>query len=1257
MEGYNPHTSLLPTGNGHITAMSGGGEAPNGYNPTQSLLLTSQVPISAHRGGADSIVSRETIIEGHVFTIDDPSINDSISDNNNKVLTYFGLDGLPDEDKKEVLKDLYKTDFDYPFKYGKMEKILGRLIKAYLTKLKNTNEENSSNNISNSTNLLTTNFFKDYLAALKGQFARFTDALQGQRQEQGQEQKQELEQKQEQEQQTAFELSRENEIAVAAVLGSLPAKDLESTQQESVGVAENVVIEEKLSLLERLTKLFSRFKKLVSRDPVDEKELEVKEELKEVKEELKEVKEELKEVEEELDNVPIDPITFTTVDELIKGLYLKTQDGIKTNTEIEQFKKYFIYIAMMARKKQLEIDNKDLQKFSIKYNNIVSDVTLTDSNTGKLKNIITANTQKQEKLISAVKLEINKMIDEIKEDPPQKLDTINNKLLIEFIKTIFIPFIQERLQELYTEIQQKKATSDKKIDGSDIRRLFEIDKASKWLIKWWTQRKLSQAFKNRSDQFEFRKTSYIENIKLAAELSAISTVSEEFYRLIVTLPSIQLQVPIETIIDAYPTLKGGELEKKSKQVLLRLKIAIYEAYSDAYNKLQSIPAKDKKSYNNKYKKLMDDLIEQTKNDGEYIFDDEDTKTKFYTWLNELIQYLELYRIQINEAFINKSPSKLLPIITKTSKEEDQEIKDQKIKDQKNQELPQNPTEYDIFIYKQYFTLYQVFRHLSYLSFVVDKDGINNNAAKFIHKKLTGKMANDLVEAQCEIDESPDYCEFKIDADIDRLSEYTKWNGDQLFNNSENTGDRLKAFKTKLDGVDQSMKSKIYKITRQNAYAYTQFIFNLPKFSNNNNLPNYNRVAFIGLLLEPKIRYDNYRLDNRIIQYTTILVGLLQDAQNPESATYGILLIHFNIDTDNPTNSFISAILYQLLTNNGHGILQKFNENSGEPLPFDVDENFTRDRLQFIKDSSIENGIDPDVIEDFIKYINSLSLKQNIDPRLAAALAVFAVNGVIGPQVEAKKEAEEKVRAEKETDAVKNTFIQARERELSNLEEGLNEINTIINKLKLHQLYDEDTITMLDEKYNGLTKSMNILIDLIQRATINKVELPQEYLTISQHVTNAGIQVKTLKEKLEAIKLISTTAIESGAFGIPEIEGVINILPETLKKEVAKKINSNAQKIIEQQAKKKANKNLLKQQSNRLLQIKEKYTDHNLLDTSTQIEFNKLKEEFNKLKLSLSSDKNTELTTKFGEESIAAIEKHIKKTSKKEQEKTKKLNLT
>ena len=293
MEGYNPHTSLLPAGNGHITAMSGGGEAPNGYNPTQSLLLTSQVPISAHRGGG---VPRETIIEGRVFTIDDPAITVPISGNNKVVLQYFGLDGLPDEDKKEVLKDLYKTDFDYPFKYDIMQKILGILIREYFSrrsKQQNTGSNNDSTMENNNDNdndndndptgnnpagNLLGNFFKDLVASFKDRIAKFTGTL-----EQGQEH--ELEQ--EQEQQTALELSSNNDNAVAAVLG-LSEEDLESPQQESVGVAENVVIEKKPSLSDRLKNFFTT-------KEVDENKVQ--------------------DFQNELDNVPIDPITFTTDEE------------------------------------------------------------------------------------------------------------------------------------------------------------------------------------------------------------------------------------------------------------------------------------------------------------------------------------------------------------------------------------------------------------------------------------------------------------------------------------------------------------------------------------------------------------------------------------------------------------------------------------------------------------------------------------------------------------------------------------------------------------------------------------------------------------------------------------------------------------------------------------------------------------------------------------------------------------------------------
>ena len=54
MEGYNPSVSLLPAGNGHITAMSGGFmDPPPGYNPSASLLPASSIPIPTFNGGGE----------------------------------------------------------------------------------------------------------------------------------------------------------------------------------------------------------------------------------------------------------------------------------------------------------------------------------------------------------------------------------------------------------------------------------------------------------------------------------------------------------------------------------------------------------------------------------------------------------------------------------------------------------------------------------------------------------------------------------------------------------------------------------------------------------------------------------------------------------------------------------------------------------------------------------------------------------------------------------------------------------------------------------------------------------------------------------------------------------------------------------------------------------------------------------------------------------------------------------------------------
>ena len=52
MEGYNPSVSLLPAGNGHITAMSGGFmDPPPGYNPSASLLPAIPGEITHFKGG------------------------------------------------------------------------------------------------------------------------------------------------------------------------------------------------------------------------------------------------------------------------------------------------------------------------------------------------------------------------------------------------------------------------------------------------------------------------------------------------------------------------------------------------------------------------------------------------------------------------------------------------------------------------------------------------------------------------------------------------------------------------------------------------------------------------------------------------------------------------------------------------------------------------------------------------------------------------------------------------------------------------------------------------------------------------------------------------------------------------------------------------------------------------------------------------------------------------------------------------------
>ena len=51
--GYNPNTSLLPSGPGTIQPMSGGGgfNAPPQYNPSVSLLPSAGGEIAPYRGG------------------------------------------------------------------------------------------------------------------------------------------------------------------------------------------------------------------------------------------------------------------------------------------------------------------------------------------------------------------------------------------------------------------------------------------------------------------------------------------------------------------------------------------------------------------------------------------------------------------------------------------------------------------------------------------------------------------------------------------------------------------------------------------------------------------------------------------------------------------------------------------------------------------------------------------------------------------------------------------------------------------------------------------------------------------------------------------------------------------------------------------------------------------------------------------------------------------------------------------------------
>ena len=62
MEGYNPSVSLLPAGNGHITAMSGGFmDPPPGYNPSASLLPAIPGEITHFKGGDRQLNEEITI--------------------------------------------------------------------------------------------------------------------------------------------------------------------------------------------------------------------------------------------------------------------------------------------------------------------------------------------------------------------------------------------------------------------------------------------------------------------------------------------------------------------------------------------------------------------------------------------------------------------------------------------------------------------------------------------------------------------------------------------------------------------------------------------------------------------------------------------------------------------------------------------------------------------------------------------------------------------------------------------------------------------------------------------------------------------------------------------------------------------------------------------------------------------------------------------------------------------------------------------
>ena len=371
--------------------------------------------------------------------------------------------------------------------------------------------------------------------------------------------------------------------------------------------------------------------------------------------------------------------------------------------------------------------------------------------------------------------------------------------------------------------------------------------------------------------------------------------------------------------------------------------------------------------------VSEELQKQSLNYVEYFFNSELNEQKFYNWLHILLNRIK---------------------ICKNFNFNDMDISDKKL-------------------------YHNALLQLVCIAFITKSKKMTSEVGEYIHKKLNGDLVNLFIELQCEYNETVDACNNSIEKDISHLSNYTKLNGELMFDDMSK--DKLIQFQEKMGIVsnNKSLKDIIYRITRQSVLGSICYIIDFLTFLNETIEHNANPVIHPYHIIDLKVGnnfwYHNFTISNTLLTYTTISFITFKinknDPMNDTSTTgmAGIILITYKIDINNPSNNSIDIILCRVLNTNNTPIL--INSNNDGFLPFNTQMYFKKPLIDFIKQSS-DKIIELDAINDYIKYMNRFLF---IDPRLAAALAVFAVNGATGPQVDVKGEEKAEEEAEEESE--------------------------------------------------------------------------------------------------------------------------------------------------------------------------------------------------------------------------------------------------